>query len=91
MLRKHVFSTIRRFSTAQAKQVYLVVGANGGIGSSLTEQLLLSSDSVNVAVACRSADAMNQLVQKLADGPAGKGAADRILQVKLDATIPGSH
>ncbi len=91
MLRaKYIIGTIRRFSTAQAQQVYLVVGANGGIGSNLTEQLLLSSDAVKVAVACRSDDSMSQLVRKLADGPAGKGAEERILQIKLDATIPGS-
>ena len=87
---RKVFGAIRRFSSAQAKQVYLVVGANGGIGSNLTEQLLLSSDSVNVAVACRSADAMSELVKKITDGPAGKSAEERILPIRLDATVPGS-
>ena len=92
MLRKQLFSAVRRLSTApQSKQVYLVVGANGGIGSSLTEKLLLSGESVNVAVACRSSDAMAKLVQKISEGPAGKAAADRILQVKLDATVPGAE
>lgn len=68
--------------------MYLVVGANGGIGSNLTEQLLLCGETVNVAVACRSADSMAKLVQKISEGPAGKAAADRILQIKLDATVP---
>ena len=77
-------------STQPGKQVYLVVGANGGIGSNLTEQLLLLGESVNVAVACRSPEAMKQLVQKISEGPAGKAAADRILQVQVDATVPGN-
>jgi NAD(P)-dependent dehydrogenase (short-subunit alcohol dehydrogenase family) len=91
MLRKQLFGSIRRLTTAaQGKQVYLVVGANGGIGSNLTEQLLLCGETVNVAVACRSADSMAKLVQKISEGPAGKAAADRILQIKLDATVPGT-
>jgi NAD(P)-dependent dehydrogenase (short-subunit alcohol dehydrogenase family) len=62
------------------------MGANGGIGASLSEKLLLGGG--RVALGCRDEDKMANLVDRLCAGPAGASAKDRIFAVKVDATVP---
>jgi NAD(P)-dependent dehydrogenase (short-subunit alcohol dehydrogenase family) len=70
----------RLMSTATGGAVYMVVGANGGIGSHLCSRILRGNPDARVAVACRNKDAMSQLIDTLG---AEANAKDRILAVQV--------
>lgn len=73
----------RLFSSATADKVYLVLGANSGVGSHLCSKLLASGSKL--AVACRNPDSMAQLVQKL---HAAGGSGDNLMSSQVDVTDP---
>lgn len=79
-------SYVRAFSTAGRGGAYLIMGANGGIASSLAEKLLM--DGSRVALCGRDDAKIAALVEKLCAGPAGPAAKDRIVTIKVDATVP---
>ena len=65
---------------------YMIMGANGGIGSSLAEKLLM--DGSRVALCGRDDAKIAALVEKLCAGPAGPDAKHRIVSINVDATVP---
>jgi NAD(P)-dependent dehydrogenase (short-subunit alcohol dehydrogenase family) len=67
-------------STAAGGAVYMIVGANGGIGSNLCSRLLRGNPEARVVVACRNQDSMTELVNTLS---AEANAKDRILAVQV--------
>ena len=67
-------------SSSASAPAYLVMGANGGIGRSLSEKLL--QDGGRVALCCRDEVKMNALVEHLL-GLFGAEAKERIMTVQV--------
>ena len=76
----------RQLSSDANPPAYLIMGANGGIGRSLAEKLLV--DGSRVALCCRDTAKMSDLVDALCAGAAGASAKARIMTVGVDATVP---